>query len=151
VRNGDYQGSAPPSRIHLARIRFEVRPMTPHCLLLLLTLCQGLMDRPVRNLAFVQTAFAASDTVTSRELRGPAFPETDPVMRRLFGRDPSAADFSLTFGAQTLGGMYLAEKMRQSPHRWIRKIWWVPQVVTIQANARGTASNVYWLHRRPGR
>jgi hypothetical protein len=42
---------------------------------------------------------------------------------------------------QTLGSMLLAEKLRHSQHKWIRRLWWVPQTAEISVNIYGIHHN----------
>jgi hypothetical protein len=53
-----------------------------------------------------------------------------------------AATAAGVFGAATLGKV-----MRESRHRWVRRLWWVPQAALTGAHAWGIQRNLE-AHRR---
>ena len=116
--------------------------MTPHCMLLLLTLCTA--SRPVRALFAVQATAGSVDWIQTRQfVDDPRWREGNPLARPFVHSDatlvPAAA-------AEVFGCAWIAEKMRHSRHKLLRRTWWVWQgmpvvlhVWAIEHNARTKA------------
>jgi hypothetical protein len=105
-----------------------------HCLLMVLTLCSALHDRPVLALTFAEMAAMTADGISTRNnvLKGAV--ELDPVSRVLIGRKPSWERMAPIGSIVAIGQMYLAERMKHSGNSFLRKVWWIPQVVSIGAH-----------------
>lgn len=80
-------------------------------------------------------AASAADIHYTLALRRTGGYETDPIMKPFF-RLPAPAYTAL--GLSATAAMDLGcLKLKRSPHVWIRRFWWAPQVIQIWANARG--------------
>jgi hypothetical protein len=103
------------------------------CILLLVSLCQTLHDRPVLVLAGVQASLSYFDSVQTVDwLKTQGYKESDPLARP-FVHNPAAL-YALD-GAGAIGTAWLAHRMRTSHNRWAHRLWWMPQTVVISGNA----------------
>lgn len=121
--------------------------MLAACILLSWTLCRALRGKPVAAFAAVQTAALIGDGITTREAVKAGGYEADPVAKAFIGKYPTWGRMVPAGALQTILGMYLGEKMRESRHRWIRDIWWIPQTVGISGNATGIGFNINLLRK----
>lgn len=113
--------------------------MTFHCLLLVVTLCQALHDRPVVALGAAQTAVVAYDiTQTRLKLIANVSHESNPLAGPFVHSNAVAA--AAGAGELLLSG-FLAEKMRHSRHGFIRKTWWLPQAIPLLAHTVAAATS----------
>lgn len=133
--------SDPPSRV-LERDSEAIHsaPST-RCFLFHEGLCQALRNRRIVVLATMQTAALISDGVTTRQYLHRGYVEVDPVARILIGSKPTWARMAPLGAVQVAAGMWLAERMAISRHIWIRRFWWLPQMVGIAGNAAATGNN----------
>jgi hypothetical protein len=117
-----------------------------HCLLLSLTLCQALRDRPVVILSAVQTSAIAYDyTQTRLNMLTPDGVEHDALMRPFVHNSGTLA---VEGAAEILLAGYVAEKMKHSRHSVIRKVWWLPQTLNVAWHLSGAISST--LDRNQG-
>jgi hypothetical protein len=119
------------------------RPVLPrHCVFFNETLCQAMRNKPILALATAQTAALLSDGVTTRQYLNRGYVEVDPVARILLGSRPTWARMAPLGAVQVVAGMWLAERMASSRHTWVRRLWWLPQVMGIAGNAAATGHNI---------
>lgn len=119
--------------------------MILECLLLSATLCRAIHDKPVVALAAAQSSFSFADGYTTRRMIQRGYSEMDPITRPVIGKKAPWARMAPAGAAIGIGEMWLAEKMRSSSHKWIRKTWWIPQTFTIGGNIYGIRNNVRLL------
>lgn len=112
------------------------------CLLIRGSFCRALRNKPVVLLATLQTAALISDGVTTRQFLSRGFVEIDPFARVFIGSKPTWARMAPLGAVQVVAGMWLAERMASSRHLWVRRFWWVPQIMGIAANTAATANNI---------
>jgi hypothetical protein len=115
--------------------------MLIECILLSSSLCRATRDKPVMELGLSQAAVLVADGVTTREQVRLGYTEADPLARSILGSRPTWARMAPLGALQCLLETYLAERMRRSPHRWIRGLWWLPQSVGIGGNIWGVETN----------
>jgi len=125
----------------LSIARGEYAPLKP-CFLVVPGLCAAAKNKPIVAVAAIQTAVLIADGVTTRQYLTRGYVEVDPFTRVLLGRKPTWARMAPLGTLQVFAGMWLAERMETSRHGWIRRLWWLPQVVGIAANTSATANNV---------
>ena len=113
----------------------------PECTLFWETLCRVAKNKPLLALTAAQTAALVSDGVTTRLFLRRGYVEVDPLARILIGRKPTWARMAPLGAVQVVAGMWLAEQMASSQHPWVRRLWWLPQVIGIAANAASSAHN----------
>jgi len=113
-----------------------------NCLLLLEGLCQAVKNKPILALTTIQAAALVSDGVTTRQFLRRGYTEVDPVARILIGSKPTWARMAPLGVAQVIAGMWLAERMATSRHVWVRRFWWLPQIMGIAGNLAATGHNV---------
>jgi hypothetical protein len=116
--------------------------MIIECILLSASLCRATHDKPVMALALSQTAALVADGITTREQVRLGYTETDPLTRAVLGSRPTWARMAPLGAVQCLLETWLAERMRTSTHRWIRRLWWLPQSVGIGGNIWGVETNL---------
>ncbi len=66
--------------------------------------------------------------------------EADPLARIFIGRYPTWGSMAPAGTMQIVGTAWIAEKMRRSHNRIVRKVWFVPQAASIAVSA-GFARN----------
>lgn len=110
--------------------------MILECVLLSASLCRAVRSKPIMVLTGVQSSALVADGVTSMNFRQRGLEETEPVSRVLLGKYPSWARMAPVGAAVVTGEVWLAYRMKTSPHGWERRIWWLPMVL-------GTAANTY--------
>jgi hypothetical protein len=115
---------------------------SPKCILLPESFCRATRNKPILALTTMQTAALVSDGVTTRQFLRRGYVEIDPVARILIGRKPTWARMAPLGAVQVVAGMWLAEQMASSRHDWVRRLWWLPQVIGIAGNAASSAHNV---------
>ncbi len=117
--------------------------MTIHCLLLSLTLCHALHDRPVMFMMGAQSAMAFADTTNTLSFKAAVgrenaiFFERDPLVRPFIYHAPAAYAED---AVETFGLVYIAERMRRSRNKWARRLWWGPQAAQMALNIGGLAT-----------
>lgn len=115
------------------------------CLLFQETLCRATRDKPVLALAAAQTLALVGDGVTTRQYLRRGYVEVDPFTRILLGRKPTWARMTPLGAVQVAAGMWVAERMAISRHKWVRRIWWLPQAIGIAGNLAATLHNTTLL------
>jgi hypothetical protein len=116
------------------------------CLLLEVTLCHAVHDKPILALTTVQTVVLVSDGVTTRQFVKRGYVEVDPLTRILIGRKPTWGRMAPLGAVQIVASVWVAERMKTSRHIWVRRLWWMPQIIEIAANGFSAKSNLT-LHR----
>jgi hypothetical protein len=120
-----------------------IRPaQSPECTLIRKSLCRLAKNRPLFALAAAQTAALVSDGVTTRQFLRRGYVEVDPIARILVGRKPTWGRMAPLGAVQVFAGAWLGERMATSRHPWMRRLWWLPQIAGIAANAAASAHNV---------
>lgn len=112
-----------------------------HCLLLTLTLCAALHDSPVMALTTAQTAAMVADGISTRRFVARGQRERDPIARLAIGSAPTWGRIVPVGAAVVVLQTYLAERMKTSRHEWARRVWWLPQVVSIQVHTTLAVGN----------
>lgn len=115
------------------------------CLVFNESLCQALKNRRIVVLGTMQTAALISDGITTRQFLRRGYTEVDPVARVLIGSKPTWGRMAPLGAVQVVAGMWLAERMAMSRRPWVRRFWWLPQMMGIAGNAAATAHN-FTLH-----
>jgi len=90
------------------------------------------------------TAATASVAVLDVELTQ-HYLHTAPWHRELnpiFGPRPSRARMYATVAAENLGVAYLSYRLKKSQHRRLRRLWWLPQTISISAHGAGVVFTV---------
>jgi hypothetical protein len=93
---------------------------------------------------WVLTASTASVTVLDVELTQ-HYLRTEPWHRELnpiFGPRPSRARMYGTVAGENLLAAYLGYRLKKSHHRRLRKLWWLPQTISISAHGAGVVITV---------
>lgn len=140
---GDLPFMADPAGAVLAPYRSVSQPIRPrNCLLIFENLCRALKNKPIVVLGLAQTTTLVSDGVTTRQFLKHGYVEVDPVTRLFIGSKPTWARMAPLGVVQVMAGMWLAERMAGSHHSWIRRLWWLPQMIGIAGNAAATANNL---------
>jgi len=116
--------------------------LSRRCVIFNNSLCRALSDKRVIALAAVQTGALVSDGVTTRQFLHRGYTEVDPVARVFLGSKPTWGRMAPLGALQVAAGMWLAERMAVSRRPWIRRFWWLPQVLGIAGNAAATAHNI---------
>ena len=111
------------------------------CVLFERNLCGALKNTPVLLLGAVQTGALISDGVTTRQYLHRGYVEVDPLTRAFLGRTPTWSRMAPLGTVQVIAGMWLAERMSKSQHVWVRRLWWLPQMVGITGNVAASAHN----------
>jgi hypothetical protein len=137
-----YYLSDPPSALLQSDNRPIHRVPATNCLLLIEGLCQAMKNKPLLALTTVQAAALVSDGVTTRQFLRRGYTEVDPVARILIGSKPTWARMAPLGAAQVVAGMWLAQRMATSRHVWVRRFWWLPQVMGIAGNLAATGHNI---------
>lgn len=104
-------------------------------------LCRATKNKPILALTAVQTAALVSDGVTTRQFLRRGYTEVEPLARILIGRKPTWGRMAPLGAVQVVAGMWLADRMAASQNAWVRRFWWLPQVMGIAGNAAATGHN----------
>lgn len=112
------------------------------CVLLPAGLCQAVKNRRIVILASTQTAALISDGVTTRQFLRRGYVEVDPFARVFLGSRPTWGRMAPLGTVQVFAGMWIAERMASSRHVWVRRFWWLPQIMGIAGNVAASAHNV---------
>jgi hypothetical protein len=121
-----------------------IHPLPSRCLVFS-GLCQALKNRRIVVLGTMQTAALISDGITTRQFLRRGYTEVDPVARILIGSKPTWGRMAPLGAVQVVAGMWLAERMAMSRRPWVRRFWWLPQMMGVAGNAAATAHN-FTLH-----
>ncbi|HZP33490.1 MAG TPA: hypothetical protein VFB23_09035 [Candidatus Acidoferrales bacterium] len=96
-----------------------------------------LKDRPVMMLMAADlTAKTMDYRQTERDFVLGGFRETNPVLRPMLGH--SAAMYAYG-AAYAFGAAWVGHKMHASRFTVVRKLWWLPQTISIEQNVWGYA------------
>ena len=94
-----------------------------------------LKDKPVMALAALDlTAKAMDYRQTEQDFRMGGFEEHNPVLRPMLGHPAAMAAYATAYA---MGAAFLGHEMRSSRYSVIRKLWWLPQVYSIEQNVYG--------------
>lgn len=113
--------------------------MSLHCILVLMSLCSTVHDRPVMLMAAGAGAAMTADyarTVTMLRSH-PDLREGDPITRPFIQHPAAAIPFGIGYA---LAGAWIAHRMRTSRNSVVRRLWWLPQSVQIGSNVAGALS-----------
>src|SRR5690242_14867040 len=111
--------------------------MLIECVLLSASLCHAVKDQPIMALAAVSTIMSIVDMHnTEHASRVPApytnFNETNPVLRPLLPHPAALYAFDIGWVVTTA---IIGHELRTSRHRWLRDLWWLPQMIDIADNS----------------
>lgn len=120
----------------------DIRPSTPRCILLSMSLCGAVHDRSTLALASAQTAAVLADGITTRQSVRRGNVEIDPLTRVFIGRRPTWSRMLPLGMVQVVAETWISQRMKDSKHNWLRRCWWLPLVVGIAANSAGTIDNL---------
>jgi hypothetical protein len=135
----------PPSGV-LRSYQKTIDPaLSTKCIVFHESLCRALKNRRIVFLATIQTAALVSDGVTTRQFLHRGYVEVEPVARILIGSKPTWGRMAPLGAVQVAAGMWLAERMAMSRHVWVRRFWWLPQIMGIAGNLAATGHN-FALH-----
>jgi len=81
------------------------------------------------------------DGVATRQFIRRGYSEVDPVTKIFIGSKPTWGRMAPLGAVQVVAGMWLAERMKTSQHIWVRRFWWLPQLMGIAGNAAATVHN----------
>jgi hypothetical protein len=132
----------PPSGVLGSYTRENHPALSTKCIIFSEGLCRATKNKAILALATIQTAALVSDGVTTRQFLNRGYIEVDPVARVLLGRKPTWARMAPLGAVQVAAGMWLAQRMATSRHVWVRRFWWLPQMMGIAGNAAATGHNV---------
>jgi hypothetical protein len=79
---------------------------------------------------------ATVDIITTTQHLNQAGLEHDPLAKPFTNLPRPAYIAAGEVGAA--GVSFIGWKMKHSKHKWVRKIWWVPQAATISGNSYGS-------------
>jgi len=87
-------------------------------------------------LSLAGQAAALADVKTTLTLRNgnPGFTDEDPIARPIVNDLPTPAYVTVAMAFTSVISV-VGFEMHKSPHRWERRIWWIPQTVQIAINA----------------
>lgn len=101
------------------------------------TVVSMLKDRPLMMLMATDlTAKTLDYTQTQRDFTQGGFYEQNPVLRPMLGHPAAMYAYG---AAYAFGAAWVGHKMRTSHLTAVRKLWWLPQTVSIGQNAWGYA------------
>lgn len=112
------------------------------CALLSPTLCAAVHDKPVMLLTALHTAAIVDDGISTAANIGDGATEGDPVARLFIGKHPTWKRMAPAGAGEIIAETWVAERMKTSNHKWVRRIWWVPQVADITVNVYGMSYNL---------
>ena len=94
-----------------------------------------LKDRPVMTLAAIDlTAKVMDYRQTERDFMLGGFQEHNAMLRPMLGHPAAMYAYG---AAYAMGAAWLGHKMRTSRFSVVRKLWWLPQVYSIEQNVYG--------------
>jgi hypothetical protein len=96
-----------------------------------------LKDRPVMGLMALDVAVKTMDySQTERDFMLGGFQERNPILRPMLGHPAAMYAYR---AAYTMGAAWVGHKMHTSRFGIARKLWWLPQTVSIEQNVYGYA------------
>ena len=120
-----------------------MNPVRPNrCMLFNDGLCRAIRNKSVITLATIQTGALISDGITTRQYLSRGYVEVDPITKIFLGRKPTWGRMAPLGAVQVIAGMWIAERVATSRHPWVRRLWWLPQMLGTAGNAAATANNV---------
>ena len=114
----------------------------PKCILISVSLCRAVRDRSTFALAMTQSAVLISDGITTRESITRGYVEIDPLTRVLIGRRPTWGRMAPLGVVQVFAETWMSQRMKNSQHPLLRRLWWMPLVFGIIGNSAGTIDNL---------
>jgi hypothetical protein len=140
-------GSAPAKEAEdFTTIKVSENDTAGRCLLLIGRLCDAVHCKPIVALTIVQSTVLLADGITTKQVVARGYLEGDPITRIFIGREPTWSRMAPFGTVQVIAEAWLAVRMKSSRHIWIRRFWWLPQMVGIAGNVWGTENNLK-LHR----
>jgi hypothetical protein len=115
-----------------------------HCLLLVVSLCAVLRDRPVAALTTVHAAAASWDWTVTREGINAGGREGDLLARPFVHSNEAIAVVEVV---EVAGCAAMGEKTRHSRHRLLRDTWWMWQGVPIVLHSLPQTGAPSWYRR----
>ncbi len=107
----------------------DVLPKREHAIVAMLK------DKPVMALAALDlTAKTMDYRQTEQDFRMGGFQEQNAVLRPMLGHPVAMEAYG---AAYAMGAAFLGHKMRTSRFSVVRKLWWLPQVYSIEQNVYG--------------
>jgi hypothetical protein len=104
-----------------------------------------LKDRPVMALMAVDlTAKTMDYRQTERDFMLGGFREHNPILRPMLGHPAAMYAYG---AAYAMGAAWVGHKMRTSRFGVMRKLWWLPQTVSIEQSIYGYAYTRSHYHR----
>ena len=96
-----------------------------------------LKDRPVMALATLDLTVKTMDYRQSeQDFKMGGFQEHNAMLRPMLGHPAAMAAYG---AAYAMGAAFLGHEMRTSRFSVIRKLWWLPQTISIEQNIYGYA------------
>jgi hypothetical protein len=96
-----------------------------------------LKDRPVMALMAADLTLKTMDyRQTQHDFTLGGFHETNPVLRPMLGHPAAIYAYG---AAYAFGAAWVGHKMRTSRFTVVRKLWWLPQTISIEQNLWGYA------------
>ena len=97
-----------------------------------------LKDRPVMALMAIDVTAKVMDyRQTEQDFRLGGFHEHNPILRPMLGHPAALYAYG---AAYAMGAAWVGHKMRTSRFGIARKLWWLPQTISIEQNVYGFAS-----------
>jgi hypothetical protein len=94
-----------------------------------------LKDRPVMALATLDLTVKTMDyRQTEQDFKMGGFQEHDAMLRPMLGHPVAMAAYATAYA---MGAAFLGHEMRTSRYSVIRKLWWLPQTISIEQNTFG--------------
>ena len=94
-----------------------------------------LKDRPVMALMAIDVTAKTMDySQTERDFMLGGFQEHNPILRPMLGHPAAMYAYG---AAYAMGAAWAGHKMRTSRFSIVRKLWWLPQVYSIEQNVYG--------------
>jgi hypothetical protein len=116
----------------------NAKPAKPHFAAKQNAVVAVLKDRPVMALlALDVTAKVMDYRQTEQDYLLGGFEEHNPVLRPMLGHPAAMYAYG---AAYAMGAAWVGHKMRTSRFGLARKLWWLPQTISIEQNVYGFAS-----------
>jgi len=110
------------------------------------TFVRAVKDPPVLALTLAHGAAVLGQAWTAKQVLSRYSESYENALTGFpLGRHPTNARMFAAGSGLVLGEMYLAEKMRRSRQKWVREIFWLPQIVTISIHLGATHYNLKGL------
>lgn len=106
------------------------------------------VSRVERALCIANFALAVADVETTQAVRdkfGARFRELNPIARPFVSH--RAKMYPVWLG-EAYATHWLAQRLRRSEKKWLRRLWWTPYALNLGINAWGVQQNVRSLRGR---